>query len=92
MAQGLIFPQTNDPKDVNVSLIRIASMNNKDIDAMQNELKHVKSQQDNLKAIYDSQFKRWQNYRESYEAIIKMFSLANGTLDPRYVKSIVPML
>jgi hypothetical protein len=80
MAQGMVFPQTNRPQDVNVSLIRIANMNNKDIDMMQQEVTRIKNQQDELKKSFDIQVKRWQNYRESYDATTKMFSLLNGTL------------
>ena len=80
MAQGLVFPQTNRPQDVNVSLIRIANMNNKDIDMMQQEVNRIETQQQELKDRYDSQLKRWQNYRESYDAIVHAFHLSNGTM------------
>ena len=61
MAQGLVFPATNRPQDVNVSLIRIASMNNKDIDNMKLEVSRIKDQQTELQQRFDSQLKRWQN-------------------------------
>lgn len=80
MGQGLVFPQTNRPQDVNVSLIRIANMNNKDIDMMQQEVNRIETQQQELKDRYDSQLKRWQNYRESYDAIVHAFHLSNGTM------------
>ena len=80
MAQGMVFPQTNRPQDVNVSLIRIANMNNKDIDMMQQEVARIKNQQDELNDRFQTQLKRWQNYRESYQAIINAFHLLNGTM------------
>lgn len=80
MAQGMVFPQTNRPQDVNVSLIRIANMNNKDIDMMQQEVARIKNQQDELNDRFQTQLKRWQNYRESYQAIINAFHLSNGTM------------
>ena len=80
MAQGMVFPQTNRPQDVNVSLIRIANMNNKDIDTMQQEVKRMESKQADLNKAYNSQIKRWQNYRETYDAVVNMYSLLNGSL------------
>lgn len=80
MAQGLVFPQTNKPQDVNVSLIRIASMNNKDIDLMQQEVERIEKQQEELNERYQSQLKRWQNYKESYQAIVNQFHLNNGAV------------
>lgn len=80
MAQGMVFPQTNRPQDVNVSLIRIANMNNKDIDTMQQEVKRMEGKQTDLNKAYNSQIKRWQNYRETYDAVVNMYSLLNGSL------------
>jgi hypothetical protein len=80
MAQGMVFPQTNRPQDVNVSLIRIANMNNKDIDMMQQEVKRMEGKQTDLNKAYNSQIKRWQNYRETYDAVVNMYSLLNGSL------------
>lgn len=90
MAQGLVFPATNKPQDVNVSLIRIASMNNKDIDNMKLEVSRIKDQQNELQQRFDSQLKRWQNYKESYDAITRMFSLLNGTMTYNEVVHMMP--
>lgn len=76
----MVFPQTNRPQDVNVSLIRIANMNNKDIDTMQQEVKRMEGKQADLNKAYNSQIKRWQNYRETYDAVVNMYSLLNGSL------------
>lgn len=76
----MVFPQTNKPQDVNVSIIRIANMNNKDIDMMQQEVKRMESKQADLNKAYNSQIKRWQNYRETYDAVVNMYSLLNGSL------------
>ena len=68
MAQGLVFPATNRPQDVNVSL----------------------DQQTELQQRFDSQLKRWQNYKESYDAITRMFSLLNGTMTYNEVVHMMP--
>ena len=76
----MIFPQTNKPKDVNVAMIRVASENNKEIELMQQQVASLQEHQEELKARFKSQVTRWQSYRESYEATVRLFHLLTGTL------------
>ena len=77
----MIFPVSNRSRDVNTAMIRIAAMNNEDIDFMQQEVKRLQGRQDELNARFDSQKTRWQKYRESYRMLLNMFNMLQGNMD-----------
>lgn len=71
-------------------MIRVAQMNNKDIDAMTAEVSRLESRQDELQARYASQVRRWKNYREAFDAIMIQFKVNQGALPEDELAQLLP--
>lgn len=86
----MIVPLNNDAKSVNTAMLRIAQMNNKDIDYMSAQIADMKVRQSEMEARADTQKKRWKNYRASFDAIMVQFRVHQGAITSDELSQLLP--
>lgn len=86
----MIVPLTNKASDVNVALVRIASMNNADIDEMNKQVTNMKERETELQARFKSQQRRWRNYKATYDSIFVQASVLGGAAKKEDLLPLLP--
>lgn len=86
----MIVPLTNKASDVNVALVRIASMNNADIDEMNKQVTNMKERETELQARFKSQQRRWRNYKATYDSIFVQASILGSAAKKEDLLPLLP--